>query len=208
MSGDVLGIVPAAGKATRFSGAPKEMLPVGDQTLIRRAMSKMRDAGVSRFLVITNWIKDSMHEEHLKQWRASYVIQKKAGIWGAVQESFLYAAENNLFVMPDTYFEGLRLVDADLAFGCFVTFQPERFGVLMNGSVVDKQQLPVKPYPYIAWGTIQWSREVMEFWAQGKFEGFPEALSAAMQVFEYRSFMLDTYHDMASFEDYRSLLCG
>lgn len=208
MSGDVLGIVPAAGKATRFGGTIKEMLPIGDQTLIQRVMKQMSGAGVTRFLVVTNWIKGSVHEEHLKRWRASYVMQKKPEIWGAVQESFLYTAERNLFVMPDTCLEGLRLLDADLVLGCFETFTPERFGVILNGRVVDKQPMSLKPWPYLAWGALQWSKPVMEFWAAGKFESLPEALTAAMQEFGYRTYLLSEYHDMATFQDYQELICG
>jgi molybdopterin-guanine dinucleotide biosynthesis protein A len=50
-----LGIIPAAGKASRFYGTAKELLPVGDQTCIQRAVDCMKKV-CDEIVIVTNKI--------------------------------------------------------------------------------------------------------------------------------------------------------
>lgn len=210
MNGDVLGIIPAGGKAERFGGVIKELLPVGDHVrLIDRAMMALHKAGAKRYLVITSKEKYTYHVNALDIWKPYFVIQSYPEIWGAVRHSLEICGAHNILVMPDTYFP----VDAipqnftrHLSFGYFITQKPERFGVIEDGKVVDKQAHP--PGHYLAWGVLRWSNEVAHFWRRSKYESLPEALTGAMQRYGYDTFKLDYYHDMARFEDYKELLCA
>lgn len=207
MSGDVLGILPAAGYAERFGNIPKEMLPVDDGVpMISRACQVLEQAGAARLLVITNEQKCRLHKMLLYEWQPHFIIQERPGIWGAVQHALDYSGDVNVFVMPDTYIPIGEIPDleGDLTIGLFETHAPERFGVIRDGKVHDKQQFA--PGVYEAWGVLVWSRRVSRFWKANGFWDLPQALTAAMKEFGWTGFELSYYHDMASFEDYRSLL--
>jgi len=182
-----LGIIPAAGKADRFGGVLKEMLPIAEGvTPLRRTVSIMRQAGCDAILLITNKDKLQMHMQHLEKEKVFYVIQSGGkDIWGAITESLSLYGERNIFAMPDTYYPPDIFNDffgADFNLGCFETEMPERYGVVLGDRIVNKQKL--EPGRYKAWGVLGWTDKVAKSWLKNMdlIETYTHALNMAMEL--------------------------
>lgn len=205
-----LGIIPAAGKANRFGGVLKEMLPVRNDTLLRRSLNAMIAARVDNCLLITNREKIQHHAHHLELWRVYYAVQLgQQDLWGAISESLSIHGDMNLFCMPDTYFPLDALVGLDegeFNLGLFETDMPERFGVLTDDCIADKTNM--KPGIYKAWGVLSWTGRVAEYWLDhiSEIKNHTQAFNMAMAKFGYKTKPLAYYHDLASWEDYRALI--
>lgn len=212
----MLGVVPCGGKADRWGGMVKELVPIGHgRWLIDQSLEAMRVAGVDRYCIVTSRAKihtlvEHFRKEKYRDYDLFYVIQRQQkDLWEAMTESFPFADDVNVFAMPDTVFhpEAFRnLLRAGppppFALGVFDTETPERFGVLVDGHFVDKPQgLPPGRYP--AWGTLVWRREVVEEWRRTKPADYTEAINCGVRAFGLHSFPLHYYHDFASWDFYR-----
>lgn len=210
MGSSKLGIVPAAGKASRWGGSFKELLPCGQgQHLIDRTITAMRLGGADNVLVITNPEKISAHATHLAHREQVYfgLQQETTDIWGAIQASFPLAGDYNLFAMPDTYypanaFEG-QTFSQPFYLGVFDTPTPERFGVLVDKKVVNKRA-PAGEYK--AWGLLVWSQEVVDYWRGLYIANYTQAINLAIKEFGLHTFLIPYYYDMATWEDYQKFL--
>jgi len=206
-----LGIIPAAGKADRFGGVLKEMLPIAEGTTpLRRTVNIMKQAGCDVILVITNKDKLQMHMQHLEKENVFYVIQSGGkDIWGAIMESLPLHGERNLFAMPDTYYPPNVFDDffcADFNLGCFETEVPERYGVVLGNRIANKQNL--EPGRYKAWGVLGWTGAVAEHWQKNikLIETYTHALNMAMEGFDHHIKPMNFYYDFAAFEDYQKFI--
>lgn len=203
-----LGILPAAGKAERWGGYPKELLPISEtDTLMSRAVQSLKECGCDSVLVVTNPGKIQLHAYHLKDWDPiHFVIQQGRELWGAVTTAIQMPVDEYYFMMPDTYLPQLpfpQSVKADLCLGLFSTNEPERFGVLRADQLVDKQAGPI---PCLAWGVLAWRRSVAEFWRSRQFASHTDAINSAIRAFGYSTWHLDYYYDMGSMDYYRDFL--
>ena len=106
---EILGVVPAAGKGSRWGGFYKELLPVANRSwMINETIRAMKVGGANKICVITNKDKISTHAQHLdKKFRnIFYVLQEgENDIYSAMKSSLMYAEDLNYFSMPDTYIE-------------------------------------------------------------------------------------------------------
>ena len=206
-----LGIIPAAGLATRIGGVAKELLPVSDKrTLIHRAVDYLEKIPVDRIVVITNQLKIQAHARALQDKQVAFALQHgQMDAWSAIVESFPYAGDWNYYLMPDTYqpanFE--QDYQHEITFGIFTTAFPSRFGVLHNGQIVDKSTEFDGSWQD-AWGTVVWSRRVVEFWKDNlaNIETHTQAFNMAIKEFGYGIYNLPYYFDIATFEDYKKVL--
>lgn len=208
-----LGIIPAAGKAQRFGGVLKEMLPVSDgATLIKRTLTALNNGGCDMSLLITSREKMQAHAQHLEDWPVYYVIQSgHKDIWSAIIESLPIHGKVNLFAMPDTFFPMDIFKDfmqGDFVMGAFETTMPERFGVLTENGIVNKRQLP--PGTYRAWGVIGWTDKVAQYWIEhvDQIETYTQALNMAMAEFGYHVKPMAYYYDLAAWADYQKFVRG
>lgn len=206
-----LGVVPAAGRANRFGGVLKELLPVSDgATLIKRTLTAMYNGGCDTCLVVTNRDKIVTHASHLEGWNVYFAEQKgKRDLWSAIVESFPIHGIENLFAMPDTYLPDdvfVNFLEGDFTLGVFETTMPERFGVLTENGVVNKQPLPEGTYQ--AWGVLGWSDKVVKFWVDHmKFiETYTHAINMAMDEFGFSIKPMSFYYDLAGWVDYRGFV--
>jgi len=211
--GRTLGIIPAAGQSVRFGGVLKEMLPISDGvTLIKRTLTALHNGGCDTCLIVTNRDKLPAHAQHLKDWAAIYSIQRgRKNIWSAVAESLPIHGKVNLFAMPDTYYPAdafTNILEGDFALGVFETSTPERFGVLKDGKIVDKQVLPAGKYQ--AWGVLGWSDSVARYWIScfDEINSFDQAISMAMDKFGYTVKTMEYYRDLAGWSDYHEFMRG
>lgn len=215
----ITGIVPAAGTGSRWGGYFKELLPTQDgEFLLDRAVSVCREGGADRIVLVSSPSKLTAHKVHLhpNDTDVIYTLQKSnKDIYGAIEDSFVYNTETNLFIMPDTYtninaFYGvdkvLRETRAGFLLGIHKTNRPERFGVIDYNSkkVVNKQVLPEGTYD--AWGVMAWTREVTDFWIRNDIENYTDAINYAIYEFGLNTFDLAYYYDMANMESYLSFL--
>lgn len=209
-----LGIVPAAGNGKRFGGAFKELLPISNnETLLSRTLTFLVDIPVDRTLIITNAHKYAAHSLTADRFDALLVQQMyhEHDAWDAIAESFAYAGDRNYYLQPDTYIPARSHVgeipDGDFVMGLFATSHPERFGVVWDGAIYDKEDT-FRGSIQLAWGLVIWSGAVVEFWKRNieRITTHTQAFNMAMKEFGYNTFKLPFYYDVSCFEDYKRLL--
>jgi len=199
-----LGIIPAGGKAERFGGVMKEMLPCGDMTLLERCVSAMERAGADEIVVLTTPEKIAVHARALQGNNVTFRLSRGT-LWASMCEAMNFGADEYLFAMPDTYFPLDALKDrfGNFFMGLFRTDTPARFGVYHEGQIWDKY---FESGEYLAWGVLSWSRKVANFWKGKHYDNHTCAFNDALRNFGTVVAILYFYNDMASFSDYRKLV--
>ena len=206
-----LGLVPAAGTGSRWGGFYKELLPCGNgEWLLDRTLQVLKRGNADAALIVTSQDKLPALSRHLADppLPLYFAIQRGHNdIWSAIEESFAIRADLTLFAMPDTYLP----LDAfgnsghgHFGMGTFETNRPDRFGVLYNGRVVNKQQLPDGFYN--AWGVLSWSGACVDFWRRHPPGGYTDAINLALGRYDPQLWQLAYYHDMASWADYTAFV--
>lgn len=202
-----LGIIAAAGKATRFGGVLKELLPCGESlSFLSRNAGILRNY-CDRIITITNEYKISEHAIALGD-RSLYAIQRgDDDIKSAILTGLEIEAQNYYFVMADTYIPRFGFADrvgGDFVMGCFETDSPARFGVLRGDKVVNKEP----GAPGRAWGVLCFSHRVRCYWLayQIIYIDYTNMINAAMRRFQYKTFPIAYYYDMASFGEYKRFI--
>jgi hypothetical protein len=205
-----VGIVPAAGKATRFGGTLKELLPIGPgMSLMKYAVLGLEQT-CDEIVVITSPQKWQAHAYELS-YTVFYTFQSEdKDIWGAMREGLRFRADRYFFIMPDTLirhqFPGN--IKANFLIGTFETMRPDRFGCFSDDCqyVINKSLFVKKPAR--AWGTLVWSDAVAAWWLTQDIEDYTQAINMAIDKFGYETYELESYTDFASFEDYKNFLKG
>lgn len=202
-----LGIIPAAGKAERFGGVLKELLPTRDgTTFLQEAVNRCIDC--DDVVIVTTPDKIADHARCIGS-AAHYAIQHgNQDIWSAIRTGLDFPADHYLFTMPDTFvpsyvFSGWNY--SAFGMGLFHTDTPERFGMFRdNNKVVNKQP----GEPGMAWGVLAWSRKVAEYWMLHQVQNYTDAINMAISEFGAAVWRIDCYYDNASVQDYISYLRG
>lgn len=203
-----LGIVPAAGNATRWDGYPKELLPISSsETFMSRAVDSLKMCGCETVLVISNPSKIHLHAYHLRDHeQVLLAMQQGKELWAAFETALETPADEYFFLMPDTYVPSRPFppsLDKEFGMGLFETEEPERFGVLRGDRIIDKQS---GESPCQAWGVLAWTGSVAQYWKSRSYSSHTEAINDALQVFGYDSWHLDYYCDMGSMKLYIEFL--
>lgn len=211
MASNRVGIIPAAGAAKRFGGVFKELLPVGESmTLLSRAVDTLEMIPVDTTIIVTNPQKIAAHSVALQGRNVEFVTQMdKPDIWGAIASTLNIDADWYYFIMPDTMQEQGRfpeLPDHQFMLGLFETFDPQNYGVLLNGEIVDKSA-SLAP-PQTAWGTLVWSRECVELWKKylPEISDYTQAFNMAMEQLGWGTYSLAWYFDCGTFQRYKRAL--
>jgi len=213
----ILGVIPVAGKGSRWGGYYKELLPCGKgEWLLDRTIKAMKIGGAHRICVVTSQEKIATHVAHIteKYDDVFYVIQKGTNdIYSAMEASFPYAGSINYFAMPDTYFDKFAFTAPSFTanefyLGTFYTDKPERFGTIRGERVLNKRPSPSteKGKFYEAWGAMVWSDKVSRLWKNSSPSNYTDAINSAMQFFGYTTFPLHDYKDMATWDDYTEFI--
>lgn len=200
-----LGIVPAAGVGKRWGYYPKFLLPCGEREwLLDRAIRAMPCEHVA---VVYSDSTETEIVRHLARRKLNdrVILLKNLhmdwDIYGSMHAANQVEADYYYFGMPDTYWPldvFTRMGLPGISLGLHQTDNPERFGMLRNGTIVNKQL----GQPGAAWGLLGWDREVRDLWNVTYLEGYTEAINLAMQECTWHSIPMDYYYDMASFNDY------
>ena len=165
-----IGLLPAAGKATRIGGIPKWLLPVPEGTLLDVHCQRMRLAGVSHVLIAAGEHNRDLLLQHAP---ANAIVYE--GRSRTMAEDVLLARAHTgdndvLFGMPDTYFGESLLYDimrkshydADVVLALWRTQDDQRgklgqVAVNDDGYVTDVVDKSLTcPYPW-AWGAMLWN---------------------------------------------------
>jgi len=203
-----LGIIPAAGKADRWGGYPKELLPISsDHTFMSRAVDSLLMCGCDLVMVVTNPAKIHLHSYHLKEKNdLVFVNQQGEELWGAIKTAVSYPADEYFFMMPDTYVPPLpfpRSLKEEFSMGLFATSEPESFGMVVDGQIIDKQLSVAAGF---AWGALAWKQTVVQFWSDKSYPSHTEAFNDAIATFGYGEWFLDYFFDIGSMRRYAEFL--
>lgn len=215
---NILGIIPAGGMSERFYGVYKELLPIGPSECgLTRCIYSMLSADANQIVIATT-------EERMKEQKrfvdpddnCVFIWRRFDDLWEFISEiANAYPADVYYFAMPDTIypidvFERMP-VDQPVCVGTFQTFQPERFGVIQDQSILDKQlELGDGIEPFTAWGVWSWSGDVMNVLVETLRykQDHTKAFETIIRIFGYHKVEMEYYYDFASFEYYREYLCS
>jgi hypothetical protein len=207
-----VGIIAAAGKATRFNGILKELLPVDDGiSLLERNIGVLY--GVSdQIVIVTTPEKIAAHALVAKRYsKISLTIQETNwDIYGAMIKAMWIPHDRIHFVMADTYvpYDAFyRTETCPVWMGMHWTDTPIRFGVLRHGCIVNKPLLDEDfELPERAWGVLSWEADVSAEWFKSGVTDYTDAINIAIKLFPTKYYDLQYYYDVASFEDYWRLI--
>jgi glucose-1-phosphate thymidylyltransferase len=163
----ILGVVPAAGLATRLQPLPcsKELLQVGGRPVIDRLVDRMRAGGADEVRVVTRPDKHDLIGHALAE-GATIALGEPANVSESVLLGAAGAAGDDVALVgfPDTLWEPLdgfvRLLAAledrfAGVLGLFTTSEPERSDVVevdANGVVTAIHVKPERPPSSLIWG--------------------------------------------------------
>ena len=199
-----VGIIPAAGMASRFRGVLKELLPLPDERiLLQHAIDRLWFC--NDVIVVSNPLKLELHKLACTD-KARVILQEGREIWGAIKTGLAYGRGDHYYMtMADTWMKANAFDSCPhkpINMGYFQTNEPERFGVISD-RVIDKPK-DMKP-PVIAWGVVTWSNEVRGLWEQIDPPTFPAAINTAMDLYETGLWSIGHYYDCANAESYYKL---
>lgn len=203
-----LGVIPAAGKADRWGGYPKELLPISnDRTFMSRAVDSLLMCGCDLVMVVTNPAKIHLHAYHLRDWEnVLFSMQQGDEMWAAMMTAMDTPADEYYFMMPDTYLPERpfpQSMEMDFGIGVFLTEQPERFGVIRGKRIVNKQSSEM---PGLAWGVLAWKKTVAGFWKAKSYSDYTSAINGAIREFGFSQWHLNYYYDIGSMDHYSEFL--
>ncbi len=222
-------IIPAGGKAVRFNGMLKDMLPIDD--IGTTALEGTLDRAFSLYdtrqvILITNTAKWYLHDEFTRMYIKKHNLPKNAinllmkgnnvnTLWDAILQG-LHSIPNGVpggLMLPDTITRFnvdhalTNTINAGITFGLFDTYEPERFSVVEDNQIYTKVR---KCYtiacdtPYKAWGVVLWSAHahlvmMQHYWRETEYD---VVFSKIMADLGYNTFDLDYYYDIGTLEAY------
>jgi molybdopterin-guanine dinucleotide biosynthesis protein A len=220
---DAIGLIPAAGNASRISGLPKYLLPTKGGFLLRRLYNMMSTACAPK--IITNTTQYDMMKLYAKYTSIVKLVTPSSTMTETLTRGRAGAKVGShsrvLFGMPDTYFEDIdafkkmsaALDDgAQLVVGHFETRPEQRASLGMCAfndagdliAVMDKQ-----PETYLtrAWGVLAWRSEFWEYLSPDMPHvgyGIEPAIRGGLDV---RHIALDgSYWDCGTVSEYAHML--
>lgn len=217
----MLGIIPCAGKGSRWGGQYKELLPLGkEKWVIDCCIDQMKSAGVTKFCIVTSLEKANVLTQHFskekyKDLNLFFVPQKyNMDMWGAILSALPYSLkeERSFFAMPDTFFGEHGFMHDDNIFNfnfslsLFDTKDGSRFGVYNSKNGIVNKDPELKNGNYTAWGNFTFSPLVACEWLNSDFLNYTDALNYAIKHYATYFNALDYYYDFATFEEYKCYL--
>lgn len=213
----MLTLLPAGGRAERFDGIFKELLPVGERRfLLSEAVRRGHALGAERALVLSSPEKHATHQRFLARHAAGFDVtlavrgEDEDHLWAALRR-VIPENEPCLLVLPDTTWTCRERLPAgaDLAFGVFDTDEPHRFSLVHDGRILTKPRDVVGVWQ--AWGCVYWTPAVARFWRerearQGAYPEYDRAFEDAMREFGWATFRIEDYNDLGTWNAYASFV--
>ncbi len=219
----MIGIIPCAGKATRWGGCYKELLPTGENKyLIDCSIDEMYESGVSKFCIVSSQEKISTHVQHFQKEKYKdkcifFVIQKyNQDILGAIKTALPFCEKEDFtfFSMPDTLFGRIGFninSKADFNLGTFKTTNGNRFGVLNQElfhpcEIINKNK-DFEGIEKTAWGNFVANWKIIQFWYSWAYldtnTTYTDLLNVTLRHFTTNYYSLDYYHDFENWDEYQ-----
>lgn len=198
-------ILPAGGRAERFGGVMKELLPIGEgQTLLSAAIARARALGATSVAVVTSAEKAAIHERVLAGQGVDLIVASNCGLWGALRAAL--RPEPGMLILPDTVWATTATIPrAPLAFGVFETDEAWRYSVFQDGRIITK---PAGASRGLAWGCVAWSIDTAAWWLRNGADDYDAAFNDAIPYFGCATFPITGYHDLGTWAAYRRYLEG
>jgi NDP-sugar pyrophosphorylase family protein len=177
----MIGLIPAAGHATRLHGLPKYLLPVPDGYLLSALCRKMTQAGANHLLIGANEENYGLLRRYAPGGAMIYVVESATmneTLLAARERIDVNLEENVLFGMPDSYWGDERVyqrLQADLGLYPFPIaavavwlMQPEQHGQLGSCEVSDGEIVRIvdkSPDPRLryAWGAVAFRPDFWQY---------------------------------------------
>jgi dTDP-glucose pyrophosphorylase len=158
-------LLPSAGRALRFTGILKELLPIdgsGITLLENAAITGMVHFNIDEIAVVTTAFKEPYHRSILDKSAVSqapihYIRQTGIELWGALKDA-IDPTQDSVLLLPDTVLRlqaGRVKITSDFMLGLFFTEEPERFSTVADGKIYTKVGIGS-----MAWGAAYFSAEV------------------------------------------------
>lgn len=217
-------IIPAAGKATRFNGIYKELLPINEEgdTGLSNALKLAKRFGVKIAYIITSESKNSLHHryrEHLNE------VEFKKGeipltwiteqgydedLWGAIKTGNDYFIGESLYdhcimIMPDTIpiVNTIPIIDrkVDFTLGLFNDRYINRYSVL-RWERYNSRRVITKPNDrYLtdrAWGIAIWNKKIAKHWRDKSTWYRKQSIISTNTIYD------EAFNDALNLRTYRS----
>lgn len=203
-------LLPAGGKAERFGGLIKELLPITQtgMTLLESTIwNGLAHFPITEIVILTNAFKRPYQEKALSVLTdrlhipVTFKEQSFPELWYALQDG-IEEDRTTVLMLPDTVVEFEdRFVTTghDFSLGTFFTNEPERFSVLEHKKIVTKQRSMI---PARAWGAMYWSGAVSSYLKSLNVSHYDEAFNKVIDRFGFDTFHINEYYDLASMEYY------
>jgi dTDP-glucose pyrophosphorylase len=193
----MIGLLPAAGNASRIHGLPKYLLPIPGGYLLKHHLDAMRGAGIGQVMIGANPDNMGLIYDYADPDGVVYLASQRETMTQTVLSS-AYQHESVLFGMPDTYLPGpyvylaLRAAIEAYAHVAVALFkarpgQHKQGGMcrVEGGRVVEVVDKPThNDFEYI-WGALAWQPECwdcLESEDPHVGYGLPRAIAAGMNV--------------------------
>jgi hypothetical protein len=201
-----IGIVPAAGMGSRWGGYSKFLLPCGDREwLLDRTIRVFPN--VDKVVVTYNEFTMESIVEHLVRTKLSDLVSMKENanmekdFYGSMLVGMAEEADYYYFAMPDTFFPARTfslMPPYGISLGVHRTETPERYGVIRDGKVVNKEP----GEPGLAWGVLGWDKDVRDLWLASDVDTYTDAINLALESCEVKLIPMLYYYDFATWFDY------
>jgi hypothetical protein len=207
----VIGIVPAAGRAVRFGGTLKELLPWEGGHLLGNTVTILQQY-CENVIVITRPDKIMQHAQALEGYGATFVLQEGDNLLSGLK-SITWDSDYYLFAMPDTVFPLDAFPEtfdmSKFQIGLFNTTEGHKFGVWReddDGGWIGDKHPENKDIPRQAWGLLGWPRAAMQILRDTYLKEHTDAFNLAIAEVGYETFPMAYYLDLADFDQYREAL--
>jgi CTP:molybdopterin cytidylyltransferase MocA len=216
----IVGILPAAGRATRINGLPKYLLPVPDGHLLGVHTARMLDAGARVVLIGAGYHNLGLICQYAPANAESFTANSRTMSETVLAARSLTRGADVLFGMPDTYWTApdvyqqlARLlsngVDVAVAVWSMRDDQRGQLGQVAINNITRVQKVVDKDpdclFPW-SWGALAWKPA---FWdcidPMTPHVGYAvqAAIEAGLSVMAVR--VEGDYHDCGTFEQYARL---
>lgn len=217
----MIGILPAAGNATRIHGLPKFLLPIPDGYLLKRHVDMMRAEFMDIFIPTSaeNYNLIASYPDYRQN---AYIALQHETMTQTVC-SALHHRDDERYILglPDTYIEDAlcyrklwnALADCDVAVGVFMTrpSQRDKLGMVKVALenrvwfVIDKPDKPIDTT--LAWGALAWKPPFWQYLQPDMPHvgyGLMPAIKAGLDV--RAVVMQGGYWDCGTFDEYAELI--
>ena len=205
-----IGIIPAAGLGSRWGGYPKFLLPYGEKKWLLDRTIESFPSNVESIVVVysESTLEPIVNHLHRTSWKGVNIkenLNMDLDFYGSILAGIEEEADFYYFAMPDTFFPTKTfklMAPYGISLGVHDTDMPERYGIIRDGKVVNKQA----GEPGQAWGVLGWDKEVRNLWLNSDVDNYTDAINLALGAVKSKVIPMDFYYDFASWSDYVEFL--